>query len=308
MFTEEVMMIGEIDFVDVSQAIEEFGYYHLIFLIDAKEGGLELAIQFNKIADENKVYFLNDEYVFSKNERHQAINRLVDYVVFEPIMVEDIIKAGISYDDGLFFLDGKKMSSVTWGHMFVYEKGLRRSIWGDFQLNKSRPFRLYITKKQYETMKKNKEETDFCNQLEKEGHTLASLYRQLNNNETQKRQVDYKQLREWQERAAIEDGKPTAEQLQQQLDAAKARIAELEAMQAQPVPHNQPNELQQPYPCLQPIADIIEEFKHNKDFVKYGQGIQQQIIENWLRCEHKKTTHEARSIKALITAHYNITT
>jgi hypothetical protein len=82
-------------------------------------------------------------------------------------------------------------------------------------------------------MKKNKEESDFCNHLEKEGHTLASLYRQLNNNETQKRQIDRKQLREWQERAAIEDGKPTAEQLQQQLDAANKRISELEAMQEQ---------------------------------------------------------------------------
>jgi hypothetical protein len=107
---------------------------------------------------------------------------------------------------------------------------------------------------------------------------------------------------------AEHDGKPTDEQLQQQLNAAKARIAELEAMQAQPVPHNQPNELQQPYPCLQPIADIIEAFEHNPDFVKYGQGIQQQIIEDWLFSKHKLTRDKARHIKALITEHYNITT
>lgn len=107
---------------------------------------------------------------------------------------------------------------------------------------------------------------------------------------------------------AEHDGKPTAEQLQQQLDQANARITELEALQAQPEPHNQPNESQQLYPCLQPIADIIEAFEHNPDFVKYGQGIKQQTIEEWLKTEYKTPVHEARHIKALITAHYNITT
>ncbi len=107
---------------------------------------------------------------------------------------------------------------------------------------------------------------------------------------------------------AEHDGKPTAEQLQQQLDEAYTRIDELESMLAQPVPHNQPIATQQHYPCLQPIADIIESFEHNQDFVKYGQGIKQQIIEEWLRTEYEKPVHEARHIKALITEHYNITT
>lgn len=107
---------------------------------------------------------------------------------------------------------------------------------------------------------------------------------------------------------AERDGKPTDEQLQQKLDEANARIAELEAMQAQPVPHNQQNQSQHLYPCLQPIADIIEAFEHNEDFVKYGQGIKQQVIEDWLFSERKQTRDKARHIKALITAHYNITT
>jgi hypothetical protein len=107
---------------------------------------------------------------------------------------------------------------------------------------------------------------------------------------------------------AERDGKPTAEQLQQKLDEANARIAELEEMQAQPVPHNQQNQSQHLYPCLQPIADIIEAFEHNEDFVKYGQGIKQQVIEDWLFSERKQTRDKARHIKALITAHYNITT
>jgi hypothetical protein len=98
------------------------------------------------------------------------------------------------------------------------------------------------------------------------------------------------------------------EQLQKQLEQANARITELEANQVQVIPQNHQIATQQPYPCLQPIADIIEAFKHNPDFVKYGQGVQQQIIENWLRVDHKQTVHEARHIKALITAHYNITT
>jgi hypothetical protein len=107
---------------------------------------------------------------------------------------------------------------------------------------------------------------------------------------------------------AEHDGKPTAEQLQQQLDEAKARIAELEAIQAQAMPHNQPIATQHPYPCLKPITDIVEAFKHNSDFVKYGQGIKQQIIEDWLVSEHSQTRDRARHIKALITEHYNITT
>jgi hypothetical protein len=307
MFTEEVMMIGEIEFIDVSKIIKEYDYHFLALLLSAINEEIEIAIKFDIFDAPNNNYYITDEYIFYKKTDDFAIKRLIDYVVLEPQSIKTIIRA-IEYQEGVFFLNQNQINTVNLGRLFVYEKGIRRSIWGNFELESSKPFRLYVSKKDYESIKANKEDAIFCDQLEKEGHTLASLYRQLNNNETQKRQVDYKQLREWQERAAIEDGKPTAEQLQQQLDAAKARIAELEAMQAQPVPHNQPNELQQPYPCLQPIADIIEAFEHNPDFVKYGQGIQQQMIADWLFSKHKLTRDKVRHIKELITAHYNIKT
>jgi hypothetical protein len=299
------MMIGEIEFIDVSKIIKEYDYHFLALLLSAINEEIEIAIKFDIFDAPNNNYYITDEYISYKKSDDFAIKRLIDYVVLEPQSIKTIIRA-IEYQEGVFFLNQNQINTVNLGRLFVYEKGIRRSIWGNFELESSKPFRLYVSKKDYESIKANKEDAIFCDQLEKEGHTLASLYRQLNNNETQKRQVDYKQLREWQERAAIEDGKPTAEQLQQQLDEANARIAELEAMQAQPVPHNQPNELQQPYPCLQPIADIIEAFEHNPDFVKYGQGIQQQMIADWLFSKHKLTRDKVRHIKELITAHYNI--
>lgn len=226
-------MIGEIDFVDVSQAIEG-GYHYLIPLIDAKDSNLELAIKFDKVANINGKYYVTDEYCSPKKTDDLAINRIIDYVIFEPQAVQNILKY-IEYAEGVFFLNGLKIGTCSRGHFFVYEKGVKRSLWGQFEIKANTPFRLFINKKEYESIINRREESKLCDQLEKEGHTLSSLYKQLNSSlfkQINGNEIDYKQLREWQERADKEDGKPTLEQLQAENEALKLRIAELAESQS----------------------------------------------------------------------------
>jgi hypothetical protein len=63
------------------------------------------------------------------------------------------------------------------------------------------------------------------------------------------------------------------------------------------------------YPELQEIISLIEDFKNSSDFKKYGVGIQQNLITDWLKLKNKDiTNHKARHIKELISLHYKITT
>lgn len=105
-------------------------------------------------------------------------------------------------------------------------------------------------------------------------------------------------------------GKPSITQLEAIIQAQQEEIerlkVEIEALKAQITPP-QTESNKTHYDCLEKVISEIEAFKDNPEFIKRGKGIQQGLIEDWLK-DRTKSRDERTYLKQLITEHYGITT
>lgn len=107
-----------------------------------------------------------------------------------------------------------------------------------------------------------------------------------------------------------EKATPNTTQLEATIQAQQEEIerlqAEIEVLKAQITPP-QTESNKTHYDCLEKVISEIEAFKDSPEFIKRGKGIQQGLIEDWLK-DRTKSRDERTYLKQLITEHYGITT